>query len=80
MQVKTWMKRRTINLEGPALTWLLKALSFAGLALALSVIILLLGCASPCHPVLGLAKNPPLSAPAVAAGTVDYLGFACAWR
>lgn len=78
MQVKTWLKRRTINLEGPALTWLLKSMSFVGLALALSVAILLLtGCAGPCRPALGLAKNQTQG---LAVGTVESLGIACAWR
>lgn len=78
MQVKTWAKRQPPSLEGKALTWLLKILSFVGLALVLSVAILLLtGCARPCHPDLDLTrllKSTPM------AGAIGSVGLICEWR
>ena len=51
-------------------------LTLAMLGLTLALCALLMGCAGPCHPTLGLAKNPPM---AVTAGTVDCLGISCEW-
>lgn len=51
---KTWSRRQSLSLEGPALTWLFKALLFIGLATALvSLALLLAGCVSPYQPIVG---------------------------
>ena len=61
--------------------WLKKAGIFVGLTILLSgAILLLTGCAGPCHPALDLTRIPSRMAGINPVGAINSLGFECEWR